>query len=728
MKKPSLDGLRNAVKLFKVAEPTLDILFFLAFSGMMYSFLPSELFYSYLPATGGDMGSHYWPLHVLFNYGLEEGTFKIWNPGNLTGEPLLVHYFPLPFLIMIFLGFFIPLGMAFNIGSILPLLLLPFSAYFCSRLMGLRFPAPILGAAATLPFIFNESNSMWGGNTLSTMAGQFAHAYALVFMLLAIGFLFYETKTNKFPIFSGLMFGAVALSHAYVLLGVPVFIIVYLFSPSRHSFLLYRLKKAFLSGLIALTFSFWFLIPMIDNSRWNTAFAFPWLSKNIWKEIIPIIFYPTIVALVFCTLVFLLAIIYNSVGRSSRLCKAISSNICLLLIWAVPAFFYVVMFHLFPKIGLVDVRAVPQSQLYFSVLAGSWLGFQLRNMGRIPAWIVTGSILISSIYWSQSYVKNFPHWAKYNYSGWQGQSGYRDLKDLTNHVKGDFSDPRIIFEHNDINKYAGTTRVFEMLPYFAGRSTLESVYLQASIVSPSLFYAQALVSKTPSCPFPNFKCKGSIQTIDEVKDLVDKLDLLGVKGAILHSPEIRELSVKSNLFTEEVSFGPWFYSELKKDISLVEIIDEPLKLLKEELDWKIQFYDWFKDYREGDRFLLSLFKNKSEASMVLDINKSHWGKANSSHCRPSVEVGFNRINLKTNCPNKLHLLKFSYHPSWDGDFDGEIFNVSPGFMALIPGKTDLELKFGQSLLWSVSNLVSIIGIIVILIFLVQRNLKDKFTK
>src|SRR4051812_7050755 len=61
--------------------------------------LPRELF-SALPATGGDTGSHLWPLVAFREYGFPHLDLRIWNPAHFTGEPLLVHYFPLPFILM----------------------------------------------------------------------------------------------------------------------------------------------------------------------------------------------------------------------------------------------------------------------------------------------------------------------------------------------------------------------------------------------------------------------------------------------------------------------------------------------------------------------------------------------------------------------------------------------------------------------------------------------------
>ena len=78
------------------------------------------------------------------------------------------------------LGHIIPLEIAFKVVYLLGILLLPICIYFMFRLMRLRFPIPILGAIFSLIFLFQEGNSMWGGNVLSTFAGEFSYSLSMI--------------------------------------------------------------------------------------------------------------------------------------------------------------------------------------------------------------------------------------------------------------------------------------------------------------------------------------------------------------------------------------------------------------------------------------------------------------------------------------------------------------------------------------------------------------------
>ena len=78
--------------------PSLDVAFWALYFICFYKHVP--LIFNTEPATGGDTGSHLWPVVALREYGLAHFNFRPWNPGNYMGEPLLVHYFPLPFILM----------------------------------------------------------------------------------------------------------------------------------------------------------------------------------------------------------------------------------------------------------------------------------------------------------------------------------------------------------------------------------------------------------------------------------------------------------------------------------------------------------------------------------------------------------------------------------------------------------------------------------------------------
>src|SRR5262249_8968944 len=63
--------------------------------------------------------------------------------------------------------------------------------------LGYAFPFPALGAVASLVFLFNEGNSMWGGNIPSTLAGEFAFSLGFGLAVLFFGGIYRGIETGR---------------------------------------------------------------------------------------------------------------------------------------------------------------------------------------------------------------------------------------------------------------------------------------------------------------------------------------------------------------------------------------------------------------------------------------------------------------------------------------------------------------------------------------------------
>jgi hypothetical protein len=641
-----------------------------------------------LPATGGDTGSHYWPLHTLVHQALPNWHIRVWNPGNLGGEPHLTHYFPLPYLLMAFLSLFVPLGTAFNIGSIFPVIVFPICVYYCFRGLKMKFPTPLLAMAASLSFLYNESFSMWGGNTLSTLAGQFAHVYAFNFFLLGIGCLKWEMGKRKTPWISMWLFSFVLISHFYVALLMPIVFLVFLLFEKSENFK-ERLRKLCIVGVGANLLSIWFILPMLHNSPWNTAFGLKWGGANLINEILPKIFWPFLVVAV----IGLLAIIIL------KITKAMATDYFSLILLVALFVLGSGLYFIFPKFGLVDVRVIPALQLALVLIAAVVVS-QLLNFYFSQPFVFLISLLLTGIlfWWPLKSVVNFPGWMIWNYSGWQSKTAYPDLQKLSEKIKGDFSMGRVIYENNDYSNAAGTVRVFEMLPYFAGRSTLESVYMQATVLAPAAFYLQAVISKTPSCPFPNYQCTGY-----DVRRMKNYSQLMGISDLILITQELRDQADQVDFLEKSEKFGGWYLYSFKEKPHLVEKVTKDVSWTSEE-KFKADFYDWFRNYKPDDPLIAvdrkmdkKLFEEKMAKSKEL---------TNKTDCDPQLKVEFDQMTLQTKCPGQLHVIKFAFHPTWKASSHDPLFLVSPGFIALFPSQEKITLKWGQHWIWDLADLLS----------------------
>lgn len=156
--------------------------------------------------TGGDTGSHMVVPAYLRSAG---NLFNLtpWYPGWFAGMPAYTYYFVLPDVLATFASYVISFAVAFKLATILGSVLMPITAYMLGRLFRAPRPIPSALAIATLPFLFDASFTIDGGNLFSTMAGEYAFSLSLALSLLAIGLFARGVRTGR-----GYWLAAVCLS------------------------------------------------------------------------------------------------------------------------------------------------------------------------------------------------------------------------------------------------------------------------------------------------------------------------------------------------------------------------------------------------------------------------------------------------------------------------------------------------------------------------------------
>ena len=78
-------------------------------------------------------------------------------------------------------------GAAMKLIVVAGMVTLPVAAWSMGKLGGLAYPGPGSMAVATIPFLFDRSFNIYGGNLLSTMAGEFANLLGLTFAVVFFG-------------------------------------------------------------------------------------------------------------------------------------------------------------------------------------------------------------------------------------------------------------------------------------------------------------------------------------------------------------------------------------------------------------------------------------------------------------------------------------------------------------------------------------------------------------
>jgi hypothetical protein len=613
------------------------------------------------------------------------GRISGWTPGNYGGFPILQFYFPLSFLIMCGLDTVLPLQIAFKWGTMMGTFLLPVAVYIMLRLLRCPFPGPAVGSALTIPFLFNAENSMWGGNLLSTLSGEFSYSLSLALTFILLGSLYRGCLAQRRVILNALLVFLVGFSHGYTLLFAEGASLFFLFTPHGFFRRLVYLCKVY--GLGFLLLSFW-LVPLLVFAKFTTPYHSVWQIDSF-KAIVPVILLPVVIAAGIGG-IGLLICHWRSFGSGNQNAVHVLGFLGFALVVAG------VLFVLAPRIGVVDIRYVPAAQLVICSIAGlglGWLGAGLRRWAMSGAYLLmlVGAILA----WTGLHATRVPAWAKWNYEGFEAQSGWPLFQKINQTLKGTFQEPRVVFEHASEHNIFGSTRAFESLPLFAGRATLEGLYMQASISAPFIFYIQSEISSQKSCPFKQYAC-----TDMDFTRARRHLAMFNVSDLILRSPEAQAAIRSDPAYRLQHTLDHYQIWRLNgyRNRYVVPLTHEPV--LFDTKDWKNSSYQWFVRDDLLDTHLVftekpSLVDRNRFKLHATSMDKVKKIPMDAQDCRIKETIRKNEILIETNWTNKPLLIRVSYHPNWQVQGADKIYLVSPSFMLVFPNQEKVRLYYGS---------------------------------
>ncbi|KPK25477.1 MAG: hypothetical protein AMJ61_11855 [Desulfobacterales bacterium SG8_35_2] len=684
----------------------LDLLVLAAVEIFIFSKFDLASLLTATTTTGGDTASHYYTLEYLRHTLLPAGKISGWTMGNYAGFPILQFYFPLPFLIMCLLDLVMPLQVAFKLVTLLGTALLPAAAYTMLRLIRCPFPGPGIGAALMLPFLFNSANSMWGGNILSTLAGEFSYSLSMTLSLILIGSLYRGTREDKGIILNGILVFLVGFSHGYTLLFAEAMSLFLLVTPYGFVRRAVYLLKVYALGFCLL--AFW-LVPLLAFTKYTTSYHLVWTIGSL-KEIAPEILFPVVVTGIAGSLLLLILSLfrYNLIGRN-----------------ALPALAYLwfglaaalVFFVAAPRIGVVDIRYVPYGQLMTCLMAALFLGWVAANF--LARWGLSRILLIvlaaASIHWTDARLGPVRGWSKWNYEGFEAKKTWSLFERINKSLAGNLEDPRVVYEHIQDHNMFGSSRAFESLPLFAGRSTLEGLYMQASLSAPFVFYIQSMISQTSSQPFPQY----NYTTLD-FERARSYLKLFNVRDLIIKSRQAKQAikQVPGYSLTQKIGqYEIWKLASIPN--RYVELLQYEPVLYTGAVPWKQIAHQWFTRDELRDTYIVfnEMLKENDNSPFTLAANtlaEIPKQEIDISDCNIKETIKDAEILLETNCPGKPHLVKVSYHPNWHVEGAAIIYPVSPSFMLIYPNNKQVRLFYGPGPWDRLGQLITLFGLLVLL--------------
>ena len=646
----------------------VDVLGLAILTFALLDYFPPSLLLLPTIAAGGDTPCHYPTLVHFYEHLLPELRLHGWHPGAYLGHPLLLYYFPLPFLVMSAVAPATGLPVAFKLGTVLGVLLLPPLCYAAFRLLGFRFPAPLLAAAAAVVFLFVEENPIWGGTMASTLTGEFAYAYGLALAVLFLGVVYRAYARGHSFWVAAAALALTGLAHGYAVLWAGLSASYFLYAARRPARTL-----RWLVGLAAAAFGLaaFSLVPLLASWGWTTPYDDAWITFTA-RNLFPPLLWPLFAA-------GLLGLVATFVwGRRAGgpdhrllfLAHAALVATCLALAG--------------PALGIIDVRFVPFAQLALSLLGAAAIGLALQSLAASEL-AALGLVLLAVVH-GDARSRVLRAWVEWDHTGLEAKELWPAFRTLSQRLRAAPGTGRVAVEYGTVHEKAGSIRMYETLPLFAGRPTLEGVYNQASLQTHFVYYLSSELGATSPNPFRS----RHYSTFDPEAALAH-LRLFAVSDVVAVSPELANALRERPDITPLAHISP--YEVFRLDGGAARYV-EPLAFapIKAPLaGWRDKAWRWFTG---RPRSPVHLVFNDDD----LDVTHVAETTAMALPLEPGVvisgeEVGVESIRFRTNRIRHPVLVKVSYHPRWRVEGADGPYLVSPALMMVVPTREDVRLVY-----------------------------------
>ncbi|MDP2819594.1 MAG: 6-pyruvoyl-tetrahydropterin synthase-related protein [Polaromonas sp.] len=664
--------------------------------------------------TGGDSASHLLYAWLYADSLLFTGYVMPWVPEVFGGLAFLSYYFPLPFIVIAVLSEFLGFAPAFKWGAFGAALLLPGAVYIASRRwLNFSWLPAFFGALGSLAFLLHEQSAIWGGNLLSTLAGEFSYSYGLLFAVLAMMAWARAISLGRGWVLAGLLEAACGFSHGFPLLVVgfsTIFLLLDCGSWVSFRRVFGQLARGHLLAFGLLGGWLWPLLEMHGLTIPNDA-SFP-LSG--WRDLLPATLWPSIVAGV--TGLALLAV--PAVRRSWRQEQALALRY-LTSGAGLAAFAFIVG----DKLGLADIRFFPMVWLFGGLVCGWLFGQALAVLGAAPGRVGNGllrlarAMIVSAfglglLGWLGQHVHQAPGWAQWNHSGLDAKPQWHNLSQLFPAMRGDLWSPRLLFEHDPANEDIGSTRTLESLPMFLNhRPVLEGLYMESAVLGPAIYQLQSEVSARASSPLVRFPTGPTIDPSFAAKHM----NFMHTDTLLLRSTQAKAAIEASALFEKIAESSPFTLYRLKQfDSRLVQVVTQPLRILSEK-NWMEDAFIWFRTRSRFDAYLPVYGEN-----LVI--------RAATQASLPSTQVGEKLLSrhelvFETQAIGRPHLIKIAYHPRWQLLSKGSLRIAGPGFMLIVPEEREIQLVYGHTLVGKMGMVATALSVFYLMFLGLKRKQK-----
>jgi uncharacterized membrane protein/putative flippase GtrA len=669
---------------------------------------PSLLFANTTP-SGGDMGAHVWAPAYLRDHLLPRFQLTGWTPDWYAGFPAFTFYFPLPSLLIVLLDLLVPYGVAFKLVSVLGAVTLPVAAYAFGRLSSLRFPGPPLLAVAVLPFLFDTSFTIYGGNIPSLLAGEFAFSLSLSLALVFLGVLVRGLETGRHRALAALLLALIVLSHAIpALFAIGAAAVLLILRLDRH-----RLRYVATVMLVAAMLTAFWSLPFVFRLAFTNDLGWVKITDYL-KTLFP----PHI------RWILPLA----GAGLIGAIGMRLHSGVAIAAMGMLAGVAFVVA----PEGRIWNARLLPFWFLCLYLLAGVGVsevgralgGVFARDPDRPASWPALATPLIAFVgtlavvggplrtlpSWlpvrpgQESFV---PDWVRWNFSGYEGKVAHPEYRALIE-TMGRLPCGRAMWEYGpELNRY-GTPMALMLLPYWTKGciGSMEGLFFESSGTTPFHFLNQSELSKQPSRPQRDLPYQDLNVALG-----VKHLQLLGVRYYLAASPEaLAQARLDPNLLPV-ASSGPWEIFEVANASLVSPLSYEPVVVNgigNSAGKWLPVALPFYMSPESWDVFLAG-------------AGPKRWARVDRQDPIPRLPVrpaeitrirsSDNRIAFDVDRPGSPVLVKASYFPNWKARGADGPWRVAPNLMVVIPTARTVELYYGYTPVDIAGWLLTLLGLV-----------------
>jgi hypothetical protein len=680
--------------------PTL-VTFLIIYTVLFILYKPNLLF-SLTTTSGGDTGAHHYPAQYLIQELLPHFKLTGWAPGWYAGMPMLTFYFPFPFLLIAILNWILPYTVAFKIVTVLGVFGLPWAAYAFGRLLRIRRPFPVLAALFAVIFLLMESYSIYGGNIMSTLAGEFGYMLSFTLMFLFLGTIYRgmtKPKLNMLFVLNCLILMALVLSHIVPTIALVVISPgLLLVNPRWRSF-------GYLAAVAAIGFgltAFWTL-PFAANLQWTAHMAWDQLG---WRDLVPNALIPVVVLAV-------VGAAFAIAKREKRLLPLLWMSIAIVIVYKllpngrlwnarlVPFWYF--SLHLWAAYGLVWLVRP------FTVWLRDLFGTSART-GRRFAVPVMAIALAAAVLALSSSTPN--GWIKWNYSGYEGKEKWPQYQQINEYIKT-LGQGRVMVEHNQKIDEFGTPRAFEIIPYWTNMQTMEGTLMEASFTAPFHFINQAELSKQAS---------NAIIGVDypslNVANGITHMQLMNIEYFLSCTEEVTAAAKADSRAQLLATFGDYNIFRIAGTTGYAEVMqNQPVKIDIPQADWRDMAVKWYENmddldtpiiWDNGDKALsdfATITADQADSPPQVAYNGTETGHVVSEQLDNEKFT----FDVDQAAVGKPVWIKISYFPNWHVSGASGPYLASPSFMMVIPTQTHVVMTYGRTRANTIGQTLEIIG-------------------